>query len=165
MNLREISIEDARNLPEGHELWVGQTRRTARVARRGKPDDDVEFDNGCSWCLDGGIQRDFGFKPFIPTPDAVPIEPDEAAARMVRGEPVEWYTPSAKYKLVDSLNDLIALIGIGERFSIPAIPQKQRLVIEVDAGVRLGDNLLVGNKSREDALHVATVISRGVQDA
>jgi len=163
VNLKEISIEDARNLPEGHELWVGQTRQTARTAMRTGYNLFI-LSSGSRWILNGGAQQDFNLKFFIPTPDAVPIEPDEAAARMVRGEPVEWYTPSAKYKLVDSLNDLIALIGIGERFRIPAIPQKQRLVIEVDAGVEVPDEFRIIGKENGWSI-TAAVKSRVVQDA
>lgn len=88
MNLREISIEEARNLPSGTELWVGQTRRTA-VA--GCKEGQWLVRDGAKWFLAGDARDDFNLKLFIPTHDAVPIEPDEAAARMVRGEPVESY--------------------------------------------------------------------------
>lgn len=161
MNLREISIEEARDLPSGHELWVGQTRQTTVKGRRCKS--GGVYVAGNWWEVPGPTIRDFKLKLFTPTPDAVPIEPDEAAARMVRGEPVEWYTPSAKYKLVDSLNTLIALIGIGKRFRIPAIPQKQRLVIEVDAGVEVPDKVLLVTEdvTFANGTAVATVISRG----
>jgi len=162
VNLKEISIEDARNLPEGHELWVGQTRQTARTAMRTGYNLFI-LSSGSRWILNGGAQQDFNLKFFIPTPDAVPIEPDEAAARMVRGEPVEYYENS-RYKLLSDLLDFFQKWESDTRFRIPAIPQKQRLVIEVDAGVEVPDEFRIIGKENGWSI-TAAVKSRVVQDA
>lgn len=146
MNLREITLDEARKLPSGSELWVGQTRQTAVKGGACGPD----CDHVVSVTIIGRHRdampyandelKALGVKLFLPTREAVKIEPDEAMWRCANNLPVNgriaWdkegrWNPIRiqRWRAIQSMN----AIGVWSDcsldewvFEIPAIPEPKR---------------------------------------
>lgn len=143
-NLKEITWQDAEKLEPGSKLWVGQTREKAVEGRKSRHQ---------GWATVGGpIALHFAtvhalnLTPYIPTTDAVDISPSEAAARMVEGLPVEWTDEEGMHWHSVGPKSPWFISQIADpiyQFRIPACPAKQKLTIEVDAGVEVPDEFTI----------------------
>lgn len=143
-NLKEITWQDAEKLEPGSKLFVGQTREKA-VEGTWAGDGWRDWE-GRWWNQEGVTCRIFNLTPFIPTPDAVDISPAEAAARMVEGLPVEWTDEEGMHWHAVGPKSPWFISQIADpiyQFRIPACPTKQKLTIEVDAGVEVPDEFRI----------------------